>query len=1018
MFRGEVVFAVRCFEMRITIIVLLAVFAISFVGCSATSPEITQPGLNAPDSQAVRETSAPGGDSASQRVTWGVYELAFIPEEMKVVAIPARAEDAHYNVTGFVTPPACPDCIGVFIEGYNPDGWVYEIRVTLKNPTNLTGYDVRGTLLIGGASDPRKLMNADEYTELFDNSDPKDRNPFKVFAADQPARKFPPGLVYEVIYNISFPPPTNFNVLYVIDASWPGNQKEPFRIYNQAFDGPLDDEGVESAEVVAYVQDWQANIEYVKLDVTPLGAPEPIDLIHQAGDKWRADVVNEWSTPAGEYDLWIETKSDDNVVKLYDKVTLEIEGYVNTPPVWDDTIGITGATPGDAQVEVTYGTASDPNLPITYVVYYSETSPIDFGTASTVESDIGSPTVVEDLVNFQEYYFAVRARDSFGLEDSNIVEMAATPFFVNDPPVWDDTIGVQSLTPLSQAMEVGFGTASDTDVPVTYNIYYSETTPIDFGTASSLNVAASPGIVNSLDDAKTYFFAVRAMDSLGMEDDNTVEMSGCPNLPPVWQGPAGISGATGGFDFATVTFGTATDPDTPVTYTVYYSKTAPINFSTASTITGVTASPYKVTGLEHHENYHFAVRAVDALGLEDSNTMEAAAYVWSSPEVRWVHPFGGVVFSSPSYADVDGDNVLDIIVGGWNNQVKALDGDDGTPIWTFSGWDWFDSSPCIADVVGSDVPDVIIGGYDYRLHIIDGETGIPSLQVPVMGVVSSSPAIADVDDDGEREIIFGTLGGYIYKISETGSQEAQFDTGDGVFSSPALCDYNSDGIYEAFIGSRSGSLYCVSGAGGIKWIYPTGAPINSSPAIGDIDDDGALEVVFASLDGWVYALTMAGGLEWKHEVGGYVQTSPALGDFTGDGALDVVLGADNTAFYLLDGKTGDVIWDFPSGGRIWSSAAVVEMSGDGVLDVVVGSNDGYLWCIDGSSGEALWNYYAGSWVDSSPTVVDVDSDGYLEIVFGCVDGNVYCIDSNAPVQGASLCVWPKFRRGLDNSGQY
>ena len=665
-----------------------------------------------------RVPAQPGNEPTQQRVVWGIFDISFDPNTYEVSITPIRVGDKHYNVTSFVTPPACPDCIGITIEGFNPDGWVYDILVSLKNPTAITGYDVRGTLLVGDETDNRKLVNADEYTELFDSNIPPNRNPFKAFATTEPGRAFAPGKVHQVMYQISFPPPPKFNVLYVIDASFPGNQKEPFRIYNQSIDNPLDDLGINSAEVVAYVQDWQGDVESVKLDVTPLGAPASIDLVQQAGDKWSTMITNDWGATEGEYELWIEAKSVDNPVLLCDKLTLEVIPYENDPPVWltttgvqsltplsqsmevsfgvavdinipvtyniyysettpidfglaspvnvpnapgivptldnsktyyfavramdsllleetntvellgcpnlppvwDTTIGITGTTPGNSEVEVTYGTATDIDAPVTYIVYYSDTSPIDFATASTVEDIDGSPATIDGLTNGEEYHFAVRAKDSLGLEETNTNELPATPG-TNNPPVWDDTIGVQSLTPLSESMQVEFGTASDPDIPVTYNIYYSETTPIDFGTAPSINVPSSPGVVPTLDNSKTYFFAVRAQDNLGLEDTNIIELSGCPNLPPQWDTTTGVQSLTPLSESMQVEFGTASDPDLPVTYNVYYSETTPIDFGSAAS-ENVASSPAVINSLDNSKTYYIAVRAEDGLGLEDDNIVE------------------------------------------------------------------------------------------------------------------------------------------------------------------------------------------------------------------------------------------------------------------------------------------------------------------------------------------------------------------------------------------------------------
>jgi len=624
----------------------------------------------------------------THHIIWGIWNITFDPSSNSVTILPSRNLEAHYNLTKYVTPPECDDCLGITVTGFNPDGWVYDVKVSLRNPTQIAAYDVRGTLLIGAPTDKRRLVNADEFTELFDDSDPPDRNPFKAFATDQPGRKFLPGAIHEVLYQVSIPPPPNFNVKFVIDGSWPKNQKEPYRIYNQEATGELNENGEGIAEVVTYVSDWQGDVESVKLDISPLGAPGAIDLEHIAGDKWSGQITNEYHAPAGEYELWLEAKSTGCTIITYDKLLLTITPYINTPPEWDDTIGIVSAAPGNNKVLITYGKASDPDAPVTYNVYCSEATPVDFASIPPKNDPDGSPYIYDSLENGKTYYFAVRAMDGLGLEDDNTNELPATPQYENQPPTWDGPIGVQSLKPLSQAMEVGFGTASDPDSPVTYNVYYSETSPIDFDTSPFINAQESPGVVSSLQNGLIYHFAVRAIDSLGLQDDNIVELAGDPNLPPEWDDTIGIVSATPGDGKVTVDFGTASDPDAPVTYNVYYSMESPIDFGTASKM-NFAGAPAVIEPLPNGVEFFFAVRAMDALLLEDTNTYEISATPQEPQYEGWGVNWGSDSLGVIGYG-MGLDNEGDIYVSGQFTGTVDFDPDPmGEDIHTAVNYDAF-----------------------------------------------------------------------------------------------------------------------------------------------------------------------------------------------------------------------------------------------------------------------------------------------------------------------------------------
>ena len=102
-----------------------------------------------------------------------------------------------------------------------------------------------------------------------------------------------------------------------------------------------------------------------------------------------------------------------------------------------------------------------------------------------------------------------------------------------------------------------------------------------------------------------------------------------------------------------------------------------MNFPLLIPITGVMSSPYMMEGLDYGEVYYFAVRAVDGLGLEDDNINEASSEIWDIPQSKWFNPTGSAVTSSPSWLDVNGDGKEDVIVGGQDGLMKALNADDG-----------------------------------------------------------------------------------------------------------------------------------------------------------------------------------------------------------------------------------------------------------------------------------------------------------------------------------------------------
>ncbi|MCD6119017.1 hypothetical protein J7K50_04165 [bacterium] len=94
-----------------------------------------------------------------------------------------------------------------------------------------------------------------------------------------------------------------------------------------------------------------------------------------------------------------------------------------------------------------------------------------------------------------------------------------------DPPVWSSTVGVTSATVVGDNLvDVSFGNAEDISDPVSFNVYFSTSTPVDISNAEMIGgFTESPARIDAVRGAADYYFVVRAQDSIGNEEDNTEE---------------------------------------------------------------------------------------------------------------------------------------------------------------------------------------------------------------------------------------------------------------------------------------------------------------------------------------------------------------------------------------------------------------------------------------------------------------------------------------------------------------
>jgi hypothetical protein len=133
-----------------------------------------------------------------------------------------------------------------------------------------------------------------------------------------------------------------------------------------------------------------------------------------------------------------------------------------------------------------------------------------------------------------------------------------------------------------------------------------------------------------LDDKKTYYAVVHAIDEDGNQDDNTVEKKGVPRAdttPPDFGGATNAAPKPGGV--VEVSWSPAADDlSSPgaISYRVWVGDASPVDTTgapAAVTVPGATTAdlvlPIPTT------TYHFVVHAVDAAGNEDQNTAEVSS---------------------------------------------------------------------------------------------------------------------------------------------------------------------------------------------------------------------------------------------------------------------------------------------------------------------------------------------------------------------------------------------------------
>jgi hypothetical protein len=301
------------------ILVLIAGLVIGF-GCSHPSFDPITSGL--PDDPSLPYVN-PDADNGNHGLA-GSWDVAFDIASMESRITPNRELSAHMNVTSLLPAP------GIVIKNYNPSTQVVDVDITIQNPHPISGYDLR--LIVYTDSIGHMLLNADDWTPLYDISGGLPINPFKAYAKSVANRKFAGSSQYTENLLV-YLPGMNPNVKLAIDVSYPGNAEEPYEISGFSH-GTIESFAGSSTQADVSVKDWQNDVSAVNLNCPAVTGVtlKPFSLV--GGDIWRMTLVNQTGAAQGNYPGYVIANSTNaGSLALYDLVTITvIKGQIITSP--------------------------------------------------------------------------------------------------------------------------------------------------------------------------------------------------------------------------------------------------------------------------------------------------------------------------------------------------------------------------------------------------------------------------------------------------------------------------------------------------------------------------------------------------------------------------------------------------------------------------------------------------------------------------------------------------------------
>lgn len=263
--------------------------------------------------------------------------------------------------------------------------------------------------------------------------------------------------------------------------------------------------------------------------------------------------------------------------------------------------------------------------------------------------------------------------------------------------------------------------------------------------------------------------------------------------------------------------------------TTSYSLDADDRLQTA----GSTAYTYDASG-----NMVGVDSAIDlTLGYDTENRLVSYSSATPSNESAYTltsSAFNGIdvgSYSAPTFVDIDNDGDQDLFIGESGGTMKYYKNTESATAAAYTLDSSFVgsidvgsySTPTFADIDGDGDQDLFVGRSTGEISFYrnTGTASSPTFSLDTSTFNSidigsySAPIFADLDADGDKDLLSGELGGTVKYYTNTGSSTSPAYTANttlftgidvGSYSKPSLVNFDKDGRSDLFIGNSSGTL--------------------------------------------------------------------------------------------------------------------------------------------------------------------------------------------------------------------
>ena len=364
-------------------------------------------------------------------------------------------------------------------------------------------------------------------------------------------------------------------------------------------------------------------------------------------------------------------------------------------------------------------------------------------------------------------------------------------------------------------------------------------------------------------------------------------------------------------------------------------------------------------------------------------------------EVVWVKKFLSLgSSSSPSCIDLNGDGILDCVIGAGLNEfdhtdssVLAINGLNGEVLWAVGAKDQIIGSPVFIDITQDGNPDVFIGGRGAEFFAIDGNKG---------------EVIWKYKTQDESYTPKGLMRFNFYTPQKVKDQSGDnipdlLVANGGNFSADPVSGNNRYPGVLAIIDSQNGKIIAAD-------TMPDGAETYMSPVV--FQKNNTTNIVYGSggetFGGSLFLTSLdnlmnndiSESIILDQKDGHGFIAPPTLVDVNNDHQLDIISNWHGGEVAAIDGSDHKVLWRYllPDT-EIYASPTPGYANEDDIPDLFIQFTEGkwpnyskaHQKVLDGGTGEIIYETSQGCGSFSTALSIDSDNDGRSEFIYSVND---------------------------------